>query len=67
LIGFFGESSETVIDWLMIGKVSAFAAVGIFIGIYLSKKINGKKLKPIFGWFVLAMGIYIILKETIFS
>ena len=41
------------------------ATVGIFIGIYLSKKIDGAKLKPIFGWFVLIMGIYIIIKETV--
>ncbi|MBK8518916.1 MAG: sulfite exporter TauE/SafE family protein [Saprospiraceae bacterium] len=67
LIGFFGESGETFIDWLLISKISLFAGVGIFVGIYLSKKIDGAKLKPIFGWFVLAMGIYIILKETVFS
>ncbi|MBK8348064.1 MAG: sulfite exporter TauE/SafE family protein [Saprospiraceae bacterium] len=67
LIGFFGESGETFIDWLLISKVTAFAAIGIFIGIFLSKKIDGARLKPIFGWFVLAMGIYIILKETMFS
>jgi len=30
---------------------------------YLSKKIDGKKLKPAFGWFVLVMGFYIITKE----
>lgn len=65
LIGFFGESSETIIDWLIIGKVTIFAAFGLIIGIYLSKKIDSNKLKPIFGWFVLAMGIYIILKETV--
>jgi uncharacterized membrane protein YfcA len=65
LIGFFGESGETVIDWTLLAMVSAFATVGIFIGIYLSKKIDGAKLKPIFGWFVLLMGIYIIIKETI--
>ena len=65
LIGFFGESSETIIDWMMIGKVTIFATFGLIIGIYLSKKINSYKLKPIFGWFVLAMGIYIILKETV--
>jgi uncharacterized membrane protein YfcA len=65
LIGFFGEGSETVIDWSLLTMVSAFATVGIFIGIYLSKKIDGAKLKPIFGWFVLIMGIYIIIKETL--
>ena len=65
LIGFFGEGSETVIDWSLLAIVSAFATVGIFIGLYLSKKIDGAKLKPIFGWFVLTMGIYIIIKETL--
>ena len=65
LIGFFGESGETFIDWLFLSKVIAFAIVGIFIGMALSKKIDGSKLKPAFGWFVLVMGIYIIIKETI--
>jgi uncharacterized membrane protein YfcA len=65
LIGFFGEGSETIIDWLFLVKVSAFAIMGIFIGAALSKKINGAKLKPAFGWFVLIMGIYIIIKETL--
>jgi uncharacterized membrane protein YfcA len=65
LIGFFGEGSETVIDWSLLTKVSAFAIVGIIIGTMLSKKIDGAKLKPAFGWFVLVMGIYIIVKETI--
>jgi len=64
LIGFFGEGGETVIDWIFLAKVSAFAIVGIFIGSALSKKIDGAKLKPAFGWFVLVMGIYIIIKET---
>jgi len=65
LIGFFGEGAETVINWQIILTVTAFAIVGIFIGTYLSKKIDGAKLKPAFGWFVLVMGIYIIIKETI--
>lgn len=64
LIGFFGEGGETVIDWVFLAKVSAFAIAGIFAGSALSKKIDGAKLKPAFGWFVLVMGIYIIVKET---
>lgn len=63
LIGFFGESDETVTDWQFLFTISAFAIIGIFIGTALSKKIDGEKLKPAFGWFVLAMGIYIITKE----
>lgn len=65
LIGFFGESNETIIDWIFLLKISAFAIGGIFIGASLSKQIDGSKLKPAFGWFVLAMGIYIIIKETL--
>jgi hypothetical protein len=65
LIGFFGEGGDEVINWTLLAMISAFATAGIFIGIYLSKKIDGAKLKPIFGWFVLLMGIYIIIKETL--
>jgi uncharacterized membrane protein YfcA len=39
----------------------------MLIGTQLSKRIDGAKLKPIFGWFVLVMGIYIITKEIFFK
>ena len=65
LIGFIGEGTEVPVDWIFLAKVSAFAIAGIFVGAALSKKIDGAKLKPAFGWFVLVMGIYIIIKETI--
>lgn len=67
LIGFFGEHSGAMIQWVFLSKVTFFAIVGIFIGIIISKKIDGAKLKPAFGWFVLVMGIYILLKETVLS
>lgn len=65
LIGFFGESSETIINWFFLAKISAFAIIGIFIGMAFSNKIDGAKLKPVFGWFVLLIGVYIIVKETL--
>jgi uncharacterized membrane protein YfcA len=67
LIGFVGEASETQLNWQLLASVSAFAIIGIFIGTMLSKKIDGAKLKPAFGWFVLVMGIYIIIKETVLN
>ncbi|HUH74975.1 MAG TPA: sulfite exporter TauE/SafE family protein [Chitinophagales bacterium] len=66
LIGFLGESFETL-DWNFLLSVSAFAIVGIFIGTALSKRVDGDKLKPAFGWFVLVMGIYILIKEFFFQ
>lgn len=67
LIGFLGENSDSIIDYLLIGKITLFAIAGIFIGMAISKKIDGSKLKPAFGWFTLVMGIYILLKETILN
>lgn len=67
LLGFTGDLGKTEIDWMFLVLVSVFAITGIFVGSSLSKKIDGKKLKPAFGWFVLVMGIYIILKETLLS
>jgi uncharacterized membrane protein YfcA len=43
------------------------AIIGLFIGTQLSKRIDGAKLKPAFGWFVLIMGIYIIVTELFFK
>lgn len=67
LLGFLGEGGESEIAWGFLLSVTTFAVLGIFIGMALSKKIDGKKLKPAFGWFVLVMGIYIILKETVLN
>lgn len=63
LIGFFSGISQFNIDWTFLFTASLIAIIGVYLGIFLSKKINGKKLKSIFGWFILAMGIYIIFKE----
>lgn len=67
LLGFLGESGLRDLDWGFLLSVTAFAILGIFLGMKLSHRIDGARLKPAFGWFVFIMGIYIILKETIFS
>ena len=63
LIGFVGDVQNLVIDWPFLLTFTGFSIVGIFIGIYLNRFIDGKHLKKAFGWFVLLMGIYIIVKE----
>lgn len=65
LIGFTGDVNHIAIDWLFIIKFSGLSIVGIFIGSYFSRKISGKKLKKTFGWFVLLMGTWILIKETL--
>jgi len=63
LFGFLGDISHYHLDWILLGSVTSLAIAGIFIGNRLSRNIDGDKLKKAFGWFVLAMGIYILIKE----
>jgi hypothetical protein len=64
LLGFTGDLQGTLaIDWNLLLIFTGASVAGIFAGIALSKHIPGAKLKTGFGWFVLVMGIYIIIKE----
>lgn len=66
LIGFTGDLGKEAMDWTLLLTVTGLAIAGIFIGNILSKKVSADKLKKGFGWFVLVMGIYIIVKELFF-
>ncbi len=63
LIGFTGDISIQPIDWRFLLIFTLLSVVGIFIGSAVSKKINEKVLKKAFGWFVLVMGVYILIIE----
>ncbi|WP_294329056.1 sulfite exporter TauE/SafE family protein [uncultured Chryseobacterium sp.] len=63
LIGFSSSIGSTKIEWNLLISIAAIAIIGIIIGSQISKKIDGKKMKPVFGWFILVMGIYIIIRE----
>ncbi|HRO46259.1 sulfite exporter TauE/SafE family protein [Agriterribacter sp.] len=64
LVGFTGDLGHYVIDWFFLLCITAIASVGILIGAQLAKKIPSEKLKRGFGWFVLVMGMYIIVQEV---
>lgn len=63
LIGFIGDIETMSIEWNFLLVFTAVSIAGIFIGVWLNKFIDGSKLKKGFGWFVLLMAIYIIIKE----
>ena len=67
VIGFTGDLGYFSIDWLFLIKITIIAVAGIFIGGAMGKKLKAESLKKGFGWFVLVMGIYIIIKESFFS
>lgn len=67
LFGFIGDlQSGTNMDWHLLLSFTAASVTGIFVGNYLSRFISGAKLKTTFGWFILVMGIYIIIKELFY-
>ena len=63
LIGFTGDLGHFSIDWLFLSRITIIAVAGILIGGVIGKKMHGDKLKKGFGWFVLAMGIFILIRE----
>ncbi|MES2543473.1 MAG: sulfite exporter TauE/SafE family protein [Bacteroidota bacterium] len=67
IIGFLGDIGNFHLDWPFLITFSFIAIIGISLGIYLSKFVAEKQLKTGFGWFVLAMAIFIITKELFFT
>jgi uncharacterized membrane protein YfcA len=64
LIGFFGDwSLVKEIDFNFLSRVSMLAVAGVFFGTYLTRFIDGEKLKSGFGWFALTVALIIIGKE----
>jgi len=59
-IGFVGDLNAGLSpEWSFLLIFAGLALVGIFIGTWLGTKVPGPKLKKIFGWFVLAMAVFI--------
>jgi uncharacterized membrane protein YfcA len=68
LIGFGSDLIGGIeLNYKLLCIIAAMSLLGLVIGTQVSKKIDGVKLKPVFGWFVLLMGIYIIVTELFFK
>ena len=67
LFGFIGDlgNSNLIFDWGLLFLFSILSICGIFIGVYMTKFIDGKNLKKGFGWFVLIMAFIIIFQEVV--
>ncbi|AGA78540.1 sulfite exporter TauE/SafE family protein [Echinicola vietnamensis] len=67
LLGFTGDLISQDIDWSFLLIFTGLSIVGIFMGGKLSRKVNESALKKAFGWFVLLMGGYILIRELAFG
>ena len=66
LIGVLGDLSRHNIDWPFLLAVTGIAIVGILIGNRFSHRVSAKDLKKAFGWLILAMSLWIFIKELFF-
>lgn len=67
LIGFGGALQHIDVDWALLLPFTGIAAIGIVFGAMLAKKVPAGKLKLFFGWFILAMGTFIVVKTILDS
>ena len=64
LFGVLGDlSRESRFDWGLLLAFTALAVAGILLGSRLSRLVPGAKLRPAFGWFVLAAAGGILVRE----
>jgi uncharacterized protein len=65
VFGAIGDFSAGIsLDWVFLSKFATCTISGVLFASFFSKKINGEKLKPAFGWFILLVGCWIIMKEV---
>lgn len=61
--GLGGYLTTVSLDWALIGGVTLAAVLGSFIGVRLSGRIPEAALRKGFGFFVLAMGVFVLAQE----
>lgn len=65
LIGVLGNLSLVgEINFEFLFTLTFLAVAGVFVGTYLTRFIEGKRLKSGFGWFALMVALFIIVKEV---
>ncbi len=62
--GLTGYLASVSIDWGLVGAVTVAAVVGSLVGARLVDRIPADALRTAFGWFVLAMGAFVLVQEA---
>ncbi|GAA1496084.1 sulfite exporter TauE/SafE family protein [Paeniglutamicibacter kerguelensis] len=61
--GLGGYLTTVILDWALVGGVTAAAILGSFLGARLAGRIPEAALRKGFGFFVLAMGVFVLVQE----
>jgi len=61
--GFAGYFGHVAVDWDLLKSFTAIASLGILLGAYFTNFVRAKDLEKGFGYFVLAVAIFILIKR----
>ncbi|MBN9101337.1 MULTISPECIES: sulfite exporter TauE/SafE family protein [unclassified Pseudonocardia] len=61
--GFTGHLGAAALDWPLTLTVTGAAVVGALIGAHYAARVPAAALRRAFGWFVLAMGTFVLLQQ----
>ena len=65
-IGFVGDIQSNIhIDWPFLLSFVGCSVLGIVVGLQIAHKVDNKKLRLIFGYTMMAIAIFIIVKEVV--
>lgn len=63
--GFAGHLTGTVLDWGSMLEITAATVAGVLVGSRLTGRVHPDRLRSAFGWFVLAMGAFILVQSLL--
>lgn len=61
--GFIGYLDQVTINWNLLFSFTVAASTGILVGAYLSRFVQAKNLEKGFGYFILAVAIFILVQR----
>jgi uncharacterized membrane protein YfcA len=61
--GFWGYLGQVTLDWQVMIGFTVASALGTVAGVYLSRYVDGKHLQKGFGYFVLAVAVFVLINR----
>ena len=61
--GFLGYLNQVSVDWALVISFTLAASVGTIVGSYLTRFIDARQLQKGFGYFVLAVAMFVLIKR----
>lgn len=61
--GFLGYLGQVNLNWLLLSWFTVFAIAGVLTGSYSSHYVEGEKLQKGFGYFLIAVAVFILIKR----